>query len=80
MMYVYSIKSLCRHCAQGRLFVYINMNDLRPYLHCEECEWGWHHPGKIDVTDGFLTLNEDFDSRPATKDEIQDEGWTEFLD
>ena len=55
------------------------MKDLtrnRLYLHCDECESGWLDPGKIgDRGTRFLTLDEDFDAKPATEDEITQHNW-----
>ena len=69
----------CRLCGQGRLFVFMTDGDRRLYLHCEECEWGWWNPCDLAVEQGFLTLDKDFASRAATREEIEAAGWAESI-
>ncbi len=68
----------CRHCEQGRLFLFLDQTNKKIYLHCEECEWGWHDPENININAGFLTLNEEFDAIPATISDIISYGWGEY--
>ena len=70
----------CPLCAgQGRLLVFKNLSSEKLYLHCEECEWGWKDPKLAHLREsGFLTLDEDFESIPASAADIREFGWTEF--
>jgi hypothetical protein len=58
------------------------MKDLsaeRLYLHCEECESGWYDPREVDdLTAKFLTLDEDFETEPATWDDIEKADWQQY--
>lgn len=75
--YWYTTCKNCHH--QGRLFVMKNLSANQLYLHCEECEWGWYDPTKVDdLTAKFLTLDEDFEAEPATWDEIEKAGWQQY--
>jgi hypothetical protein len=56
-----------------------NLSSGQLYLHCEECESGWHDPLKVnDLTARFLTLDEDFDAEPATWDDIEKADWQRY--
>ena len=70
----------CPVCSgQGRLLLFKDLTAGQLYLHCEECEWGWRDPDKAtDPKAGFLTLNEEFEAAPATKQDIQGEGWEKY--
>ncbi len=68
---------LCRD--QGRLLVFKNTSELKLYLHCEECEWGWADPESAHSKElGFLTLDEDFEAMPAGASDIKEFGWTQY--
>jgi hypothetical protein len=67
----------CPFCGQGRLVVMYDMTRDRLYLHCEECESGWRDPARIgDPDTRFLTLDEEFDARPATEQDLVRHDWT----
>lgn len=68
----------CRLCEQGRLFIYWNCVRETPYLHCEECEWGWNDPSKLAPADGFLTVEEEDEARAPTQAELEKAGWVKF--
>lgn len=69
----------CRNCKQGRLMVMKNLSSGQLYLHCEECEYGWYDPLKVDdLTAKFLTLDEEFDAELATWDDVEKAGWQQF--
>ena len=56
-----------------------NSSSGQLYLHCGECEWGWHDPSKVDdPTAKFLTLIEDFEAEPATWADIEEAGSAQF--
>lgn len=70
---------ICPHCQQGKLYVFRDMSLDTPYLHCEECEWGWRNPEASSATStGFLTLNEEFDAEWATREFIEASGWGKY--
>ena len=62
--------TVCSNCEQGRLFVFFDETAGRPYLHCEECEYGFRDPTRLEKADAFLTLLEDFDAHSATREEL----------
>jgi len=70
----------CPLCSgQGRLGIFEDITNCRLYLHCEECEQGWWDPEKAhDPSAGFLTLNEEFEARPADWATIQRYGWERY--
>ena len=56
-----------------------NLSAEQLYLHCEECEDGWHNPHQVDdLAAGFLTLLQDFEAEPATWEEIEKAGWQQY--
>jgi hypothetical protein len=56
-----------------------NLSSGQLYLHCEECESGWHDPLKVeDLTAKFLTIDEDFDADIATWEDIEKAGWQRY--
>jgi hypothetical protein len=70
---------VCPFCEQGRLFVFLDTDQDTLYLHCEECESGWRRPEDVDHPDRrFLTLDEDFDARLPTHEEIVARGWAAY--
>jgi hypothetical protein len=70
----------CPNCGQGRVLILENLNERKLYLHCEECEWGWRDPERAtDAKDGFLTLNESFQTRVPTSEEIRERGWAPYV-
>ena len=70
----------CPLCSgQGRLTIFEDLTSKRLYLHCDECEQGWRDPGRVnDPTAGFLTLNEEFEARPADAATIERYGWAKY--
>lgn len=49
------------------------------YLHCEECEWGWRNPDTANRQDAaFLTLDEKFESAPATSADVIRFAWQKY--
>ena len=69
----------CPVCEQGRLLLFKDLTANRLYLHCEECEWGWHDPERAaDKDAGFLTLDQQFEAAPASVDDIQSFGWERY--
>ncbi|MBK8238216.1 MAG: hypothetical protein IPK74_22020 [Deltaproteobacteria bacterium] len=59
--------------------IFKDLTSRRLYLHCEECEWGWQDPERSsDAGAGFLTLDEEFESMPATREDIDEHGWTKY--
>jgi hypothetical protein len=69
----------CPVCSQGRLLIFKDLAAQQLYLHCEECEWGWRNPERSSEKEaGFLTLDEEFESKPATKEDIDGLGWTKY--
>jgi len=69
----------CFNCRQGRLLIMEDVTNRRLYLHCEECEYGWYVPEKINSMEcGFLTLTEDFDSSTPTFEDIKNYGWEKY--
>jgi hypothetical protein len=67
----------CTHCdGQGRLILTKDTHANSLYLHCDECEWGWRDPQRVnDPNAKFLTLNEPFEADHATREEIDRHGW-----
>ena len=75
--YWYTTCPNCKH--QGRLMVMKNLSSWQLYLHCEECESGWHDPLKVDDSAArFLTLDEDFEADPASLDDMEKAGWQRY--
>jgi hypothetical protein len=69
----------CTNCHQGRLIITEDLTNKRLYLHCEECEYGWTVPEQTgNVSDGFLTLLEEFETRNPNIDEIRRYGWEKY--
>lgn len=70
----------CPHCdGQGRLIITKDVTANRLYLHCDECEWGWRDPERVDNADAkFLTLNESFGAEDATREDIGRHGWGKY--
>jgi hypothetical protein len=70
----------CKNCCnQGLLFIMKNLSTQKLYLHCGECEWGWHDPETVDDQNAkFLTLEQDFEADFATLIEIAKEGWSKY--
>jgi hypothetical protein len=70
----------CPRCGLGgggRLFLFEDVTNHRLYLHCDECEWGWASPEDVRRTQtGFLTLTETFESHPASREMIEEYGWS----
>lgn len=67
----------CPRCNQGRLFIMQRHDDMKLYVHCEECEWAWDDPRRItEVSAGVLGI--DFDSDYAEASVIENEGWSDF--
>ncbi|MCC5850392.1 MAG: hypothetical protein JJU29_20080 [Verrucomicrobia bacterium] len=71
---------LCPHCSgQGRLLITEDLTNERLYLHCEECDWGWIDPAMAhDVSKGFLTILEDFETKNPTFETIRSFGWEKY--
>jgi hypothetical protein len=70
----------CPRCAQDRLLMQWNRDAESLYLHCGECEGGWHHPDEVaDASKGFLTLFEDFVSENPSLEQIARGGWKPFV-
>jgi hypothetical protein len=71
----------CVNCGgQGRLFIMKDLSNHSLYLHCEECECGWRDPEKTrDLESAFLTLDENFESEPATMTDIEEAGWRRYV-
>jgi|tagenome__1003787_1003787.scaffolds.fasta_scaffold20752703_1 hypothetical protein len=70
----------CPICeGQGRLLILKDKTRNRMYLHCDECEWGWQDPEKVDDrAAAFLTLDEDFETEIPTLEQIQRYGWGQY--
>jgi hypothetical protein len=71
---------VCTVCGgEGRLLLMEDTTDQRLYLHCEECEHGFWHPDDVpDPDKAFLTLTEEFDAEPATRERIDELGWSAY--
>lgn len=66
----------CPFCEQGRLFAHVDVGRGRLYLHCEECESGYPDPAAAQARTGwFQTAAEEFESRPATREDLRAAGW-----
>ncbi len=65
----------CPFCNQGRLFIFMNLEANKLYLHCEECERGYYDPSQINIENSFLTLQEDFEAIKARPEDIKQYGW-----
>jgi hypothetical protein len=77
--YTYKPCPLCGFGGGGRLTIWEDLSNDRLYLHCDECEWGWRDPEKAeDPAAGFLTLDEEFEARPADWETIQRYGWVKY--
>jgi hypothetical protein len=68
----------CPKCKQGRLFIFSDLDKDECYLHCEECETGWRDPEVLDLENSFLTLLEEFESEPTSKEYIAKKGWLKY--
>ncbi len=67
----------CPGCGQGRLFIMTRRDTGQLYLHCEECELGCAQPPNLaDPASTFLAI--DVLSDPATKEIIDQAGWTPY--
>ncbi len=77
--YWYKSCPMCGFGGGGRLTLYEDMTNQRLYLHCDECESGWLDPeNAADPSAAFLTLNEEFEARPASWATIQRFGWERY--
>jgi hypothetical protein len=70
---------ICPRCKQGGLVITEDITHNRLYLHCNECEIGFIHPEESDdVSKGFETYKEDFDTRIPSLDRIREFGWSAY--
>ena len=64
---------------QGRLLIFKDLTANGLYLHCEEWEWGWRDPRMAHKKEaGFLSLDQEFEARPANRRDIEEFGWQNF--
>jgi hypothetical protein len=69
----------CPICRQGRLLIFKDLTRNELYLHCEECEWGWRDPDAAESRGAaFLTLDEEFESAPATAEDLVFFTWQKY--
>lgn len=67
----------CTNCTNGEIVFRCRTDNGRVYLACDECLTGyWDLP---DRGMAFRTEDAEWESRPATRDEIDAAGWTKYV-
>jgi len=68
----------CPLCAQGRIILFRRVDSGDVYGHCEECEQGYLSPDELTARGGHLTLLDDADAEPATREDVERSVWANW--